>query len=324
MKNPFVSVAAAVGLAVGVSHAQAQCVQGADGNPFECFTLLAGQTIEAGAVCVEVTDGSLVVSYGTTGGWTLDEVHLWVGSDVGSLPKNKSGNPVPGSFPYKSGSLGDGVTSYSFTIDLADLGFGCPGDDQGYVIAAHAAVRKLGEDGETYQTETGWSEGPRISPKGNWATTSPFTLTCDCDTIINPPTECWDGETAWADGERYNTDQGNWATYTTYNREVQEVFLFAGKTLEAGTVTFSAPDNSTGEVAICVNLNPGFRFKADPENLKVQGYSSAPAGNPSPGLFTTYKGQATGSSFCISVDEFPFYGVHVDVEVKVTCPEPTP
>lgn len=326
MKTQFIALGAAIGL-LGVfasSPVQAQCVVGSDGDQFKCFDLLAGQTIPAGSVCVEVNEENLVVSYNTTDGWTLDEVHLWVGSSLASLPKNKSGNPVPGSFPYKSGSLGDGVTSYVIEVSLADLGFTCPGDDKEFHLAAHAAVRKQLDDG-SYQTETGWSEGPRIKVKGNWATYSSFTLSCDCEEIVDPPTECWDDETAWAAGTRY-VDRGNWATYTAYDGTAKVVTLFAGQTHVAGTVSFSAPDNVSGDVTICVTLNPGFRFAAVDENVKVQGYDSAPSGNPNPGGFTTHKGTAAASPYCFTVGESAFYGVHVDVERKVECPpvEPQP
>jgi hypothetical protein len=46
-------------------------------------------------------------------------------------------------------------------------------------------------------------------------------------------------ETAWSAGLRYNT-RGNWATYTAYSAG-STVKLFAGQTLEAGTVSFSNP-----------------------------------------------------------------------------------
>jgi hypothetical protein len=72
-----------------------------------------------------------------------------------------------------------GATSYEFSIPLADLGFSCPGDDMNFLVAAHAALRRANGDG-TYQTETGWSDGARITERGNWATLSTITLTCDC------------------------------------------------------------------------------------------------------------------------------------------------
>lgn len=130
--------------------------------------------------------------------------------------------------------------------------------------------------------------------------------------VVVDYTSCeWIGETAWANGTRY-VDPGNWATYTPYVAD-STVILYAGQTMDAGTVDFSAP--VAGSVTITIILNEGWRFYDDPEqeNVKIQDYASAPSGNPSPGLFD-WKGYATESSFSIDVPENNFYGVHVDVE----------
>jgi uncharacterized protein YaiE (UPF0345 family) len=130
----------------------------------------------------------------------------------------------------------------------------------------------------------------------------------------NPEKECWwVGETAWAAGTRY-VKRGNWATYTPYVPD-STVTLYAGQTMEAGTVHFSAAVD--GRVTITITLNEGWRFAPDkPENVKVQDYATAPSGNPAPGLFA-WKGYATGSPFSIPVPVNNFYGVHVDVEHQV-------
>jgi hypothetical protein len=127
----------------------------------------------------------------------------------------------------------------------------------------------------------------------------------------------WTGETAWSAGPRYVVP-GNWATYTPYDAANApfSVTLFAGQTMDAGTVSFSAP--SGGMVTITITLNTGWRFYDDGENVKIQDYATAPSGNPAPGLFD-HKGYATGSSFSIDVPENNFYGVHVDVEWE-DCP----
>jgi len=160
--------------------ASAQCVATARGTGTQCFPLLAGQTIEAGSVCVKVENNTLKVTYTTTGGWTLSEAHLWIGNQITDLPQNKSGNPVPGQFPYKSGDI-SGLTEYSFAIPLNNtaINYSCPSEDIIYYMAAHAAVRKTNADG-SYQNETGWSEGSPITSRGNWATFSTFTLSCNC------------------------------------------------------------------------------------------------------------------------------------------------
>lgn len=143
-----------------------------------------------------------------------------------------------------------------------------------------------------------------------------------------PPLECFDDETAWANGSRY-VNRGNWATYTSYNGVAKSVVLFAGKTLDAGDVSFSAP--ADGVVTITIQLNPGWRFALNPvgeeggvtiydNNVKVQHYASAPSGNPEPGLFQ-WKEFAEGDFHEIEVPQANFYGVHVDVERLVECPD---
>jgi hypothetical protein len=123
--------------------------------------------------------------------------------------------------------------------------------------------------------------------------------------------ECeWVGETAWAAGKRY-VEKGNWATYTEYPPEKGSPILYAGQNMEAGLVTFSGVHG--GYVTITIQLLQGWRFKSGPENVKIQDYSIAPSGNPSPGQFD-WKGTATTSPFEIEVEANYFYGVHVDVE----------
>lgn len=173
--------------------ADAQCVASEDSSGTQCFTLYAGQSIDAGTVCVTVNGDTLDVTYNTTNGWTINETHLWVGSDTSDMPTTRKGNPIPGRFPYVSGDI-TGATSYTSSVLLSDLGFSCPGDDEMFSMAAHAAIQRVNDDG-TVQTETGWSDGGRITDKGNWATLSTITLTCDCDTPPGPGDSC---ETAHA------------------------------------------------------------------------------------------------------------------------------
>lgn len=138
---------------------------------------------------------------------------------------------------------------------------------------------------------------------------------------------CYSDETAWAAGTRYVT-KGNWATYTLYT--LTPVKLFAGQTMNSGTVTFSAPVNNV--VTITVTLNDGWRFALNPveyneknepiydNNIKVQDYASTPPKkNPAPGLFS-WKKFADGQVGTIEVPKNALYGIHVDVEQEVDCP----
>ncbi|MGA1824192.1 MAG: hypothetical protein ACMUIP_05955 [bacterium] len=98
----------------------AQCVSTIDGSGVQCQALLAGQTIDAGLVCVEVVGTDLVVTYDTANGWELVETHLWVGDSLADMPQTKQGNPKIGNFPYNSGDI-TGATSYNVSISLDDL-----------------------------------------------------------------------------------------------------------------------------------------------------------------------------------------------------------
>ena len=127
-----------------------------------------------------------------------------------------------------------------------------------------------------------------------------LTAVCECE---------WVDETAWADGDRY-VDPGSWATYTPYGAD-NTVTLYAGQTMDAGTVHFS--EAAGGYVTITITLNEGWRFYDVDENVKIQDYAEVPSGNPSPGQFFS-KGDAIVSPFSIDVPVNNFYGVHVDVE----------
>lgn len=113
-------------------------------------TLLAGKTIPVGTLTVEVIGTNLVVTFETTGGWTLTETHLYVG---GTIPSKSA----PGKFPYKHEGLGD-VTIDSYTIPLSEVGYGWK------VIAAHAVV-----ENSCGSEETAWAQGCKIPPGKNWA-----------------------------------------------------------------------------------------------------------------------------------------------------------
>jgi hypothetical protein len=124
---------------------------------------------------------------------------------------------------------------------------------------------------------------------------------------------CWNDETAWSAGDRY-VSQGNWATYTAYDGTAKTVTLFAGQTINIGTVTFSNEVN--GQVTISINLNSDIaKYAVDNEALKIQAYDVAPTGNPSPGLFTTSKSNSTS----VTVPSANYFGVHLDALVKGEC-----
>ncbi|MDO9551696.1 hypothetical protein [Rhodonellum sp.] len=133
----------------------------------------------------------------------------------------------------------------------------------------------------------------------------------ECKTIEEP---CYKEETAWSFGAKYVT-KGNWATFTEY-ADGKTVDLFAGQSTKIGTVSFV--DAGT-MVKITIQLNEMGAFQNVAENIKIQGYVSAPKANPNPGLFTSHKGQAAGDKYEIEVSKAKFYGIHVDAARIVEC-----
>jgi len=130
----------------------------------------------------------------------------------------------------------------------------------------------------------------------------------DCDA-------CSEKETAWAAGFKYPNDnpgRNSWATFTTYQTE-SAVEIYAGQTYLAGSVTFGEVDVD-GKVKISITLADGFELSGSAESVKIQGYSSEPTGNPSPGQFAN-----KGNVLEVTVDAAAYYGIHLDVLRTVPC-----
>ena len=269
------------------------------------YTLWGGKTIDVGTVTVANDETNLYVTYQTTGDWYLTEVHLYV------LDYEPLVRLIPGHAPYKSGDIAY-ATSYTFIVPLANLGFPVTCDETVLWLQAHAAVVRM-VDGVVVQDETAY--GGDINPDANpWYGNIRYRVQC-----CNGEEPCYEfmGETAWAAGTRY-VRRGNWATYTPYIPD-STVILYAGQTINVGTVHFSAPVD--GLVTITIQLTGDWEFAPTAENVKIQDYAVAPSGNPAPGLFA-WKGTGEGQSFSIQVPVNNFYGVHVDVGywMQVACP----
>ncbi len=169
----------------------------------QCFDLMAGQSIDAGDVCLSIDGENLVIDYQTQDGWLLGETHAWVGENADGYPQNKKGNPKIGTFPYNSGDLG-WISSYSVTVPIAsftgmfdDLDAMCGVELPAFYMMAHAVVGMPDGSGG-YQTETGWSDGNRVVDRGSWATRSSFNFVVTCDDgPVDPPVGNRGSETAW-------------------------------------------------------------------------------------------------------------------------------
>jgi hypothetical protein len=272
---------------VMVSNAEATA------NPSYCgetssVTLIAGQHIAIGSVTIGNDADYLYVTFSTEGDWYMTETHLLVGSVAGIK------NPAPGQFPYQA-NHDPAVQSYTYQISLEGLG-------ESFNVAAHAAVVRVSEDGEVVQGETAWGEGPRFNNRGNWAMYTSYTVQ-ECDDDDDNEGVC-QTETAWADGFRY-VAQGNWATYTPYDGSANTVTLFAGQTINIGTVSFSAV--SGGMVTISIEFAGSWTTQDVAEAVKIQGYDEAPSGNPAIGNF-----EHKGNALSVTVPTANYFGVHVD------------
>lgn len=168
--------------------------------------LIAGQHIVAGTVTVTNTATHLLVTYTTTNGWYIKELHLYAG-DCARIPANNSGNPIPGHFPNKNTFSGSSITTYTYSIPLANL-------PECYCVAAHAVVSKPGAG-----TETAWGQGTRIVSKGNWAMKfeyckqrcEPIPDGCSLypDPIISDAGETWPSATVTVAGFTYTQSEAN-------------------------------------------------------------------------------------------------------------------
>jgi hypothetical protein len=104
--------------------------------------------------------------------WMISETHLAFGDELSDIPQTKTGNPIPGQFPYKS-EHDPWVSYHLYEIDITGM-FEC--DDMIYV-AAHSVVYKDLGDYE-YQTETGWT-GEHEFDGRNWAVYFKYTFECE-------------------------------------------------------------------------------------------------------------------------------------------------
>jgi len=187
--------------ALSLVRAQSEyCLADADETGSICTTLYAGQTIVAGEVCVSIEADSFVVDLTTTGEWNVNLVHLWMGLNLADAPVTRSGNPIPGQFPYTcTPDLAVSNQTCSLTVPFEDIyGEGYPAylpcDDTVW-HAVHAEVYRVLPDG-TVVGETAWGDGDPFVDRGNWGMYNSVYVVCDCDV---PCTDCTPGcETAFA------------------------------------------------------------------------------------------------------------------------------
>lgn len=96
------------------------------------FCLIAGQTEASGKLSIVNSQDTLYVQYTVNSPLLLESIHLWIGSDLGDVPVNNKGIPVPGQFPYKV----EGINNDTITIliPLSEV------PDECFYVLAHAAL----------------------------------------------------------------------------------------------------------------------------------------------------------------------------------------
>lgn len=133
--------------------------------------LTAGQTILAGSMVIENDADSLYVTYNTTDGWKIKELHLSVDYKGGDCTMQKSSDLAPGKFPYSAtftatGSSECGTeglpTTYRFAIAKTALPAGnC------LCLFPHAAVVKC-TNGTSLDSQTAWGGNIQQITNGKW------------------------------------------------------------------------------------------------------------------------------------------------------------
>lgn len=165
------------------------------------WDLTAGQTIKAGTVTVANDLNNIYVTYSINyPNASLGTVHMWVGNDLTLLPMARNGAPIPGQFPFISGSGGKassfGLSTYTFTVpftslSLADAKAGCGAS---LYVVTHAEVTMDSDNDGIMDHETAF--GGSVAGTGpRWWFYGAYSVCCDFGT----PAQCYKS-TAFAKG----------------------------------------------------------------------------------------------------------------------------
>jgi hypothetical protein len=258
------------------------------GTP-QTLPLWGGQTIPVGTVTVSNDAENIYVTYATTGGWLLKEVHLYV------LDYEPLERLTPGKAPFKSGDISYGTT-YTFTVPIPDWVTSCGESSEAVWLQAHAAVVKLA-DGVEVAGETAYGGVITKPRKGSWYGNITCVVQC-CETA--PPPGC-KTETAWG-GVSAGEGSAWWFYYNASVGGAQTIW--AGQNTDVGTVEVS-------DGTLTITLTGDWGLQPVTESVKIQGYDEIPDKRPAAGQFTTYKGTALE----VSVDKYAYYAIHLDVQL---------
>lgn len=128
--------------------------------------MYGAKAVEFGSVCTEVADGTLTVRYSVLFGWTIQKVHVLVGTSVPTVT-------APGQFPYSNGkgSCSISVLRATCSFPVQDQWRGCEKD---LYLATHIAAINAGK------SQTGWSVGSCYDNKSNRAKYWKIRQSCRC------------------------------------------------------------------------------------------------------------------------------------------------
>lgn len=248
---------------------------------------------DVGDVTVQNDGSNLCILIMPSGTITIDDAAIYVGA-CNLLPVNSgNGNFSFGNFLYQYPGngfvLSDDEMCMTLTIPIPE--------GECYCVAIRVAL----------SGGPAWAQGDMCSSNGCNNGMAFEHCTQECDEVCYGP-----GETAWSDGDEF-AEGGNWATFTAAGDF--PVTLYAGQTLDAGTVSYDGTN-------ITITLAAGWEFADVSENVKIQGYDVIPTEEPVPGQFENKTTAAIGSSpYSVAVDAANYYAVHVDLVPIVDCPE---
>jgi len=213
------------------------------------------------------------------------------------------------SFEYSSGRINteggefQGQFPDGFEVTLDDDGiyllwkFTPP---TGYCIKNMAVIVKGSAQANVY-----FYDGGQTTDFGLAAPSGSFGLSnlTFCYNLEPCDTEC-EGETAFGGDTKYNFDEGRawWSAFKVSDGSPQKIY--AGKK-EVPGASVSYEDGK-----IIISLGDYMELKDGNETVKIQGYDELPTSRPVAGHFA-YKGM----DLIVDVDEYPFYVIHLDVEV---------
>ena len=200
--------------------------------------LIAGQHINVGKVVYSHVGDNLLVEYVTSGGWTLSEVHFYVGNmaDFKATCMNKKVVQI-GHFPFSASNLNS--TTKSFTISLE----GKVPDSDGFMVVAHAVVKN------GTQEETAFAY-------------------CTYKPLITLKTKFTNGTWAASDGERFSADYDNnynWCYYLGTNiYEKGDIYLLRSNYYQygGGGKVYVNDDGTNIEITVIPNAGLGLTLAA--------------------------------------------------------------